>query len=233
MSMSRDQKSKIALGVFGIPALYMVYSTFFSGPPAPPPDANRRATTASPAAPTPAFDQSATKRPAIRSRNEEFHPVLRSKRPEDRIDPQTVDPTLKLEMLAKVMAVEPSGGSRNLFAFGQPPPKETPELVGKGPRIAETYGPPPAPPPPPPPGAAVEPPPPPITLKYYGISTVRNDGRKAAYFLDGEDILIASEGETLKRRYKLLRISASSVLLEDTESKRQQSVPLTPEAPAS
>jgi len=72
-----------------------------------------------------------------------------------------------------------------------------------------------------------------LSLKYYGISTVRNDGRKAAYFLDGEDILIASEGETLKRRYKLLRISASSVLLEDTESKRQQSVPLTPEAPAS
>ena len=66
------------------------------------------------------------------------------------------------------------------------------------------------------------------------------NGKRSAYFLDGDctpsdiskcDILIASEGETLKRRYKLVRISPTSVLLEDTESKRQQSVPLTPEAP--
>jgi hypothetical protein len=138
---------------------------------------------------------------------------------------------LKTDLLAKVTAVEPSGGSRNLFAFGQPPPKEA-ELKGPEPKIA-MYGPPEAPKPPPPPGPPVEPPPPPITLKFYGLSTVRNNGKKSAYFLDGDDILIASEGETLKRRYKLVRISASSVLLEDTESKRQQSVPLTQEAPAS
>ena len=83
------------------------------------------------------------------------------------------------------------------------------------------------------PAAAADPPPPPITLKFYGFSTVRNNGQKSAYFLDGDDILIASEGQTLKRRYKLVRISANSVLLEDTESKRQQSVPLTQEAPSS
>jgi len=165
-----------------------------------------------------------------RGRSDEFHPVWRSKRAEDRIDPFTIDPTLKTDLLAKVMAVEPSGGSRNLFALG-PAPAKVAELTGPEPKLK--YGPPEAPPPPPPPGPKVEPPPPPITLKFYGFSTLRDNGKKSAYFLDGDDILIASEGETLKRRYKLVRISAGSVLLEDTESKRQQSVPLTQEAPAS
>ena len=146
--------------------------------------------------------------------------------------PSTIDPTLRTDLLAKVAAVEPSGGSRNLFAFGQQPPPKVAELEGAG---AEA-----------PDGAAEAPkpaaaarsrladaPPPPITLKFYGFSTMRNNGKKSAYFLDGDDILIAAEGETLKKRYKLVRISAGSVLLEDTESKRQQSVPLTQEAPSS
>lgn len=227
---SNDKKKVGALVVLGTAALYMVYSTFFSGPPGAPSGPATRASAPSPAIPAPA-DQAATKRAPTRARNEEFHPVLRSKRPEDRIDPMKVDPTLQMDLLAKVMAVDPSGGSRNLFAFGQPPPKEVEKPAGPEPRVA--MGPPKAPEPPAPKGPEPEPPPPPITLKYYGLSTVRNNGKKSAYFLDGDDILIASEGETLKRRYKLVRISVSSVLVEDTESKRQQSLPLTPEAPAS
>jgi hypothetical protein len=156
--------------------------------------------------------------------------VWRSKRVEDRIDPMKIDPTLMTDLLAKVAAVEPSGGSRNLFAFSQAPPKVA-ELKGPEPKLL--MGPREAPKPALPPGLVLEPPPTPITLKFYGFSTIRNNGKKSAYFLDGDDILIAAEGETLKKRYKLVRISAGSVLLEDTESKRQQSVPLTQEAPSS
>jgi hypothetical protein len=51
-----------------------------------------------------------------------------------------------------------------------------------------------------------------------------------AFFLDGDDILIAFEGETLKRRYRVVRIGATSVLMEDVELKHQQPVPLAEEA---
>ena len=228
MSLNRDQKGRIALGVLGAAALYMVYSTFLSGPPGAPSGTPARTSASAPAAAVPASTEQTPARRTVpsRGRSDEFHPVWRSKRLEDRVDPMKIDPTLMTDLLAKVMAVEPSGGSRNLFAFGTPPPKEA-ELKGPEPKLR--MGPPVAPPPPPPPGPAVEPPAP-ITLKFYGFSTQRNNGKRSAYFLDGDDILIASEGETLKRRYKVVRISAGSVVLEDTESKRQQSVPLTQEA---
>ena len=147
--------------------------------------------------------------------------------PEDRIDPRTIDPTLRLDLFAKVQGVELAGGSRNLFQFSTPPPPKPVELPkGKEPKIlpkqlvsvAAPVGPP------------QPPPPPPITFKFYGFSSVRGNGRKTAYFLDGDEILSASEGDVLKRRYKVLKIGPSSVLVEDTDAKRQQSLPLVEES---
>jgi len=156
--------------------------------------------------------------------------VLHSKRPEDRIDPMTIDPILRLDLLAKVQAVELAGGSRNLFQFSTPPVK-TEALKGPEPKVF------------PKPGSSVvqaagdpakpagPPPPPPINLKYYGFSTARNNGRKKAFFLDGDEISVATEGDTVNKRYRVVRIGVNSVLMEDMESKRQQSLPLTAEQP--
>jgi hypothetical protein len=148
--------------------------------------------------------------------------------PEKRKDPKGIDPTLQLARFSKVQAVELSGGARNLFQFAPPPPKETPTLVASKEPIVVPHvmqgplqPPPPAPPPPPPP-------PPPITLKFYGFSAQENGGR-TAYLLDGDEILLAKEGDTLKRRYKILRIGPTSLMVEDLDAKRQQSVPLTEE----
>jgi hypothetical protein len=142
----------------------------------------------------------------------------------------TVDPTLRLDLLAKVQAVSLEGGARNVFQFSTPPPPPAPKgpepkIVPKTPaQIAqEALAKPPA-------GPPVKPPPPPINLKYYGYSTVKTDGHKTAFFLDGEDILVGAEGETLKRRYKVVRIGVNSVVMEDTESKSQQTLPLAEEA---
>ena len=70
----------------------------------------------------------------------------------------------------------------------------------------------------------------PITLKYYGYSTARANGKKQAFFLDGDDILVAGEGDTVKRRYRVVRIGVNSVVMEDVDSKRQQPVALAEEA---
>lgn len=226
MKLGIDEPKKlIILGALVLVGGYIEFSGVFSSSsssPAPSPAAHR----ASPVTPP---DSVQTARPVARSsrsriQNDEFHPVLHSKRPEERIDPATVDPTLRLDLLAKVQQAELAGPGRNVFQFGQAPPKPLPPE----PKVPLSK-PPVAIAPPAPPKPAGPPPPPPISLRYYGFSSVPGSSTKTAFFLDGEDILVAKEGETLKRRYRVLRIGATSVVMEDTESKRQQTLPLAEE----
>jgi len=159
----------------------------------------------------------------------EFRPRLRSNRPEDRIDPHKVDPTLRLDLLTKLQNVTLEGGSRNLFQFGAAAPPPAPAIplpkVAKIP-INQPAAPvtPVNPGPPPPPTA------PPIPLKYYGFTNAKTEPRKKAFFLDGEDIIVAWEGETVKSRYRIVRVGVNSVEMEDTQFKSKQTLPLEPEA---
>lgn len=163
----------------------------------------------------------------VRGNTSEFRPSLKPRTGENRVDPTTIDPTLRLDLLAKVQGVDPHGGNRNLFQFGAAPPPPAP--TGPEPKII--------------PSAAADararqaelraavpagpPPPPPIPLKYYGYSTQKGEARKRAFFLDGDEILVAGEGDTVKRRYRVVRIGVNSVIMEDTEHKSQQTLPLT------
>ena len=228
MKLGTEDKKKVGfLAVLAAVAGYMAYANLLSGPgpagaPAPAAISVGQVGDLPHNAPL-----TARRAPVGRKQGDEFHPVLHSKRPEDQIDPMSIDPTLRLDLLAKLEDTEPAGGARNLFQFGAPPPKESlkgPEPVVKpGPVQAAVEG---DGEPSKPPGS---PPPAPINLKYYGFSS-RNNGKKTAFFLDGDEILIAPEGETVKRRYRVVRIGVNSVLMEDTESKRQQSLPLAEEA---
>ena len=245
MKLGTEDRKKVAfLALLALVAGYVVYSNVFSGPGGTPdrggpPAASQERAASAPVLPGPEGTpvQSTPRREAPRTagsnrgasgaRGEEFHPVLHSKRPEDRIDPMSIDPILRLDLLAKVQAVEQAGGSRNLFQYG-PPPVKAETLKGPEPkvvptpvvRVAEE-----------PPKPAGPPPPPPIDLKYYGFSTGRLNGKKMAFFLDGDLITVAAEGETVKKRYRVVRIGVNSVVMEDTESKRQQSLPLTEDQP--
>ncbi len=157
------------------------------------------------------------------SRSNEFHPILRSKRVEDRIDPMKVDPTLHLDVLAKLQDAAAEAGGRNLFQFGQapPPPQEKTAAKVTAPEPIVVPQPRPAAP-----QAPVAPPPAPIPLKYSGVSTTRANGRKTAFFLDGDQILMGSEGDMVGKRYRVVRIGVNSVVVEDTQDKRQQPLPL-------
>jgi hypothetical protein len=126
--------------------------------------------------------------------------------------------------------VPQAGGERDLFQILKAPPvHETAQLKGEEPHVGKIYGPPAPPPPPPPPPDPNTVPPPPIPLKYYGFCTERNNGKKTAYFLDNDEIIQATEGTTLKGRYRVVRIGLNVVVMEDTQSKRQQNLPLEPE----
>ncbi len=161
----------------------------------------------------------------------EFKPSMKPKRPEDRPDPMTVDPTIRVDVLAKLQAVGVEGTHRSLFEFSQAP-VPTPTViagVGKGGKKPVIPDPTqiaqaaqsafPAVPPPPPP-------PPPIPLKFYGYITPSSAGGKRAFFLEGEDIHVVTEGDIVKRRYKIVRIGINSVVVEDTQFKNQQTLPL-------
>lgn len=161
-------------------------------------------------------------------RAEEFHPTLKLK---DGTDVSKIDPTIRLELLAKLRAAEMKGGARSVFAFGAPPPppvdpiqvakvKEAEaqaKLVADKKHEEELKNKKPAGPPPPPP----------IPLKFFGYS-IRGEVKRA-FFLDGDDIDVAQENETIKNRYKVVHIGVNSVVVEDTQMKNQQTLPLVEE----
>jgi len=159
---------------------------------------------------------------------QDFRPTL--KLPED-TDVSRIDPSLKLELLAKLNNLSLEGGGRSVFAFGAAPaPKAAPprgQPAKPIPAVGPTTPPPPVAPPPPP-SAPVKPPPPPIPLRFYGYST---GTPRRAFFIEGEDIYVAGENETVHGRYRIIKIDANSALVEDTASKSQQTLPLVAELP--
>ncbi|MBV9612892.1 MAG: hypothetical protein JO091_10480 [Acidobacteriaceae bacterium] len=135
-----------------------------------------------------------------------------------------VDPTLRLDLLNRLQFVKPQEGGRNLFELGPPP--MTPEqkaLLANPPKVT----------PKPPPAAAPPAGPPPldIPLKYYGF--VRNGEKGAAnrgLFLDGDNVLVASEGELVKQRYLVVELRETGARIEDVQRKQGQVLPVVPVA---
>jgi hypothetical protein len=160
---------------------------------------------------------------------EDFHPSLKVK---DDLDVTKIDPRIRQDLLAKVRAVPMEGGSRSLFEFSKAPealmpkvdpikptsvPVPPPAVVSKAPKE--------------PPGP---PPPPPVPFKYYGYAGKATDGQLQGFFREGDattgDIFMAQENETLKNRYKIIRIGIKSAVVEDTTNHNQETLKLLEEA---
>ena len=125
----------------------------------------------------------------------------------------------RIDLLAKVQNVTLQGGARNLFQFGPAPMPKTPEpkiipkpVVEKQPDEA------------PKPVEPPKPPPPPIPLKFYGYASPSPKGVQRAFFLQGDEIVVAEEGELIQRRYRIVKIGINSCVVEDTQSKHQQTL---------
>jgi hypothetical protein len=178
-------------------------------------------------APVRSIARTTTRRSGLNRNLQEFRPSLK---PKD-VDRSTIDPTLHMDLLAKLQDVKVEGASRSLFEFSKepPPPQEIAGVKEPDPiHVFKPYGPPPPPkpePPAPPPKA------PPIPLKFYGfINPNRTVGPRRAFFLDGDEIIVASEGQMIKNRYKIVRIGINSAVVEDTQFKdSQQTLPLETE----
>lgn len=186
-----------------------------------------------PVAPVPApverYDV-ATPRPAQRAQRasensiQDFKPSLK---PPDGTDVSRIDPTLRLDEIAKLRTLDLEGGARSIFDFGTaPPPKDLPSvkpikpgmIVPKLPTAVTADLAKPATP-------AV----PPIPLKFYGYVDPSTGAHRRAFFLQGEDIFVAGENDVIGSHYKILRINPNSAVVEDTTNKNQQTLPLVEE----
>jgi len=133
--------------------------------------------------------------------------------------PKTVslDPTLRLDLLATAEKTPYEGSGRNIFV------SEREEVViehPKGPGVTDHQ---------PDPGYITPhpEPPPPIPLKFYGFASSPGEPKKI-FLKNGDDVFVAGEGEIVDRRYKVIRISTTSVEIQDmVYSGPPQNIPLT------
>ena len=122
------EKKKVAILVVLI-AVAAVIFMINSGSDVPSSSQTARVTpTPTPAGGTVVRPERQTAAPANRGgrRGTEFRPSVRPRRGEER-DPSTIDPTLRMDLLAKLQGVTIDGTRRSIFDFSQPPPPKPDE----------------------------------------------------------------------------------------------------------
>ena len=132
-----------------------------------------------------------------------------------RLRDNSLDPTLHTDILAASQKIEYTGGTRNIFRMEEAPP---PQPIAPVRPVYQT------------PMAAEPPPKPPIPLKFYGFTNRPGEPRRA-FLQDGENIFVAVEGEIVERRYKIVKITNTFVLVEDVLNNNQQTINLTAPSP--
>ena len=122
MKVGAERKKLALLGALVVVMLLVGYYEFFAG------DSDSQSPAAVAVAPVNAPPIARAKPLAAESRRTslriapgDWKPRLGPKIPEDRPDPATIDPTLRLNLLAKVQGVEAGPPGRNLFVFGVAP----------------------------------------------------------------------------------------------------------------
>ncbi len=146
------------------------------------------------------------------------HPTARAgTKPGRKPRVENLDPTLRLDLLASSEQTVYEGRGRNIFVSQA---EDIPQPKGPGVTDAQKPEEPKYVPPGPPQQT-------PIPLKFYGFASSAGEPKKIFLKL-GEDVFVAGEGEIVDRRYKVIRISPTSVEIQDVvNSGPPQSIPLT------
>lgn len=125
-----------------------------------------------------------------------------------------LDPTLHPEIMAQAESLVYTGKGRNIFSMSAAPVQIEqlhaairPHGGPIGPVVPQ--GP---------------PPPPAIALKFFGFAS--QSGNKKAFLLHGDDVFIAATGDVVDHRYKVVRIDAASIQVEDLPYSNTQTLPL-------
>jgi len=193
------KKTALAVGLF-IVALFLVIRMISSGEPAATAPAN--ASTAVPAAPG---GRHTTPRRSVRT----------AQKPTGGPITPSLDPRLHLNELQATETTEYTGNGRNIFLA-----QANDVVIEKpvAPVITQKT-------PPPPPPVYTPPPPPPIEIKFFGFAT--SQGVKKVFLSKDGDVFVASEGDIVSRRYKIVKINANNIEVLDVLNNNRQTIPLS------
>jgi hypothetical protein len=215
----------------GLPLVYWANSGSNGPPQAAPSPGAAVALNATPEAPPPKSSSGVSPGPAASGAKqtrgksgrtvEDFRPSI--KVPEG-VDISRVDPRLKTELLARLRALPSEGGTRSVFEFYTPPAPPPPQVQVIKPVQVTTVALPPGPVTPPGP-----PPTPPIPIKLYAFAGPAGSKTRRAGFLDGEDIFVVSENDVIRNRYRIVRIGVLDAEVEDTVTKKRETIKIVPE----
>jgi hypothetical protein len=130
-----------------------------------------------------------------------------------------LDPTLHMDAMLVSELVGYAGVGRNIFSPASAQPISIPKPITPARPVA-------VPPPLPcPPNCPPPPPPPPIDLKLFGVATAAN-GTRQACLLQGDNVYLASAGDVVLRRYRVIAVDAKSIQVEDMQNNNKQTLPL-------
>jgi hypothetical protein len=129
-----------------------------------------------------------------------------------------LDPTLHMEAMLVTESVEYSGSGRNIFSPNSaPPPVSIKPIAPARPTVTQPVVPMPV-------QTPTVVPPPVIDLKFFGVA--ERGGTRQALLLHDDNIFLASTGEIVLRRYRIVSIAAKSIQVEDMQYKNTQTLPL-------
>ena len=128
----------------------------------------------------------------------------------------TLDPRLRLDILAASQNKKYEAGGRNIFRMEE---IKIPPVQGSVRQNAEMG--PPAPPTPTP-----TPPPPPIPLKFYGFASKPSEPKRI-FLADEGEVFVARQGDIVERKYKVIQINNTSVIIEDMLNSNRQTIQVT------
>lgn len=203
---AEDKKKVILAIVLAVVVLFLaVYTIFFGGfgggtaPPPLPPQVAQTVTVPTQTAQTAGTQpgaQNASDHEAVKVSGSLMH----------------LDPTLHPEWMAAAESLKYHGNGRNIFSMSSAPVQiEAP----KGPIRPNSQ----------PTVAQGPPPPPPVDLKFYGFESHAGSAPKA-FLLHGDDIFIASVGDVVDHRYKIVSIAPMSIQVQDIPYNDTQTLPL-------
>lgn len=137
----------------------------------------------------------------------------------------SLDPSLRQDAMLRAEHLVYAGSGRNIFSASYTPAPAPVKMVQPKfdvrkhpPVVQQPYV--------PPPPVTCPPSCPPINMKFFGTAT-RPNGSRQAILLAGEDVFIASPGEIVARKYKIISVSPNSLQVEDLANNNTQTLPLS------
>jgi len=127
-----------------------------------------------------------------------------------------LDPTLRMQAMLVTESLVYSGNGRNIFSANSAPAELPKPIVPVRTKTAAMAA---------PAGPTGPPPPPPIALKFFGTVTSA-DGLRRAFLLHDDDVFLASNGDVVQRRYKIVSVLANSIVVQDMANDNTQTLPL-------